>query len=439
MTVLALFTRDLRLEDNALLNPDETIVPAYIVDSDLTHAHKNEFVQSFMVDSLIDLDKALEKHHTHLAIAHGTFASALTSLILQHKPLIVRIARDVTPHAKKREQIAAQICAKENVTLELVDNHWLLPSEKTIKANGEPYTVFTPFFKHASLLDIPTPHTPKELTFAKLKSTKMPEADKNPRKTQAGGRVEAQKILKNLSDYESYEHERDFPYLNRTTHLSTHLHWGTVSVREAHAAISARLSPHHPLIRQLWWREFFSSITFHFPHVWQHNYKREYDVLHWQNDNDFLRAWQQGKTGFPIVDAAMRCLNETGAMHNRLRLIVASFLVKDLHINWREGEKYFAQKLVDYDKAVNNGNWQWAAGTGADAAPYFRVFNPWLQQAKFDSNAAFIKNWVPELARTEAKIIHDPKATRANYPEPIIDHAQAKEVALAMFAQALRK
>ncbi len=126
-------------------------------------------------------------------------------------------------------------------------------------------------------------------------------------------------------------------------------------------------------------------------------------------------------------------------MHNRLRLIVASFLVKDLHINWREGEKYFAQKLVDYDKAINNGNWQWAAGTGADAAPYFRVFNPWLQQAKFDSNAAFIKNWVPELARTEAKIIHDPKATRANYPEPIIDHAQAKEVALAMFAQALRK
>ncbi len=308
MTVLALFTRDLRLEDNALLNPDETIVPAYIVDSDLTHAHKNEFVQSFMVDSLIDLDKALEKHHAHLAIAHGTFASALTSLILQHKPLIVRIARDVTPHAKKREQIAAQICTKENVTLELVDNHWLLPFEKTIKANGEPYTVFTPFFKHASLLDIPTPHTPKELTFAKLKSTKMPEADKNPRKTQAGGRVEAQKILKNLSDYESYEHERDFPYLNRTTHLSTHLHWGTVSVREAHAAISARLSPHHPLIRQLWWREFFSSITFHFPHVWQHNYKREYDVLHWQNDNDFLRAWQQGKTGFPIVDAAMRCL-----------------------------------------------------------------------------------------------------------------------------------
>lgn len=439
MTVLTIFTRDLRLDDNALLRSGETIVPAFIVDSDLIHAHNNPFARVFMIDSIRDLDKSLQDYHTHLSITHGTFASALTSLILQHKPDIVRIARDITPYAKKREQLAAQICAKENVTLELVDNHWLLDFGQTIKANGEPYTVFTPFFKHASQLEVPAPHTPDKLSFAKLKPPKMSELNEKLSKTQTGGRTEALNILKNLGDYESYEHERDFPSLNRTTHLSAHLHWGTVSVREVHAAATEHLSPHHPLIRQLWWREFFSSIACHFPHVWQHNYKREFDNLHWQDNVDFLKAWKEGKTGFPIIDAAMRCLYETGAMHNRLRMIVASFLVKDLHINWREGEKYFAEKLVDYDKAINNGNWQWAAGTGADAAPYFRVFNPWLQQAKFDSNAAFIKTWVPELARAEIKTIHDPTATRPNYPKPIVDHTQAKELALAMFTQALRK
>ncbi|MDQ5944318.1 MAG: deoxyribodipyrimidine photo-lyase [Patescibacteria group bacterium] len=439
MTVLALFTRDLRLQDTSLLRDGEAIIPAFIVDTDLAHAHNNPFAQAFMIDSLRDLDKSLQQHHTHLAITHGTFASALTSLILRHKPNTLRMARDITPYAKKREQLAADICAREKITLELVDSHWLLPFDATVKNNSEPYTVFTPFFKHASKLDVPAIATPAKLIFAKLSKSELPNLDAPHIETQRGGRGEAQKILKNLHDYESYEHERDFPSLNRTTHLSAHLHWGTVSVREAHAAIAEQLSPHHPLIRQLWWREFFGSIAYHHPHVWQHNFKRAYDALEWQDNDELLQAWQQGTTGFPIIDAAMRCLNKTGMMHNRLRMIVASFLVKDLSINWREGEKYFAEKLVDYDKVINNGNWQWAAGTGADAAPYFRVFNPWLQQAKFDNGAAFIKKWVPELARIEVKIIHDPTAERPNYPKPIVDHAEAKELALAMFAQALRK
>ena len=201
-------------------------------------------------------------------------------------------------------------------------------------------------------------------------------------------------------------------------------------MREVYYAITEQLGSEHPLLRQLYWRDFFTHIAYHFPQVFGRPFLEKFANLHWDNNRDYFQAWSEGKTGFPIVDAGMRELNATGFMHNRLRMIVASFLVKDLHISWRWGERYFAQHLVDYDPCVNNGNWQWAASTGCDAQPYFRIFNPWLQQQKFDPDCRYIYRWIPELKAFSPKTIHqwDKKHHHCNYPAPIIDHARESQI-----------
>jgi deoxyribodipyrimidine photo-lyase len=195
------------------------------------------------------------------------------------------------------------------------------------------------------------------------------------------------------------------------------------------------LGSEHALLRQFYWRDFFTHIGFHFPQVFGHAFHQRYDNIQWRNDKDEFQAWAEGRTGFPIVDAGMRQLNQTGCMHNRVRMIVASFLVKDLLINWRWGERYFAQHLLDYDPCVNNGNWQWAASTGCDAQPYFRIFNPWLQQKKFDAECVYIKRWLPELQKYSPAIIHNwfQKPLAGNYPPPMIDHAVRTQQAKLLF------
>ncbi len=219
--------------------------------------------------------------------------------------------------------------------------------------------------------------------------------------------------------------------MDATSRLSAHLKFGTCSVREVYYAIVQQLSPEHPLLRQLYWRDFFTHIAFHYPHVFGKAFHPQYDNLVWDNNRGHFQRWAEGTTGFPIVDAGMRELNATGFMHNRVRMIVASFLTKDLHISWRWGERYFAQHLVDYDPAVNNGNWQWAASTGCDAQPYFRIFNPWLQQQKFDPDCQYIYRWIPELNGIPATIIHKwySKHVDAPYPAPMLDHARESQIA----------
>lgn len=436
---LALFTRDLRLADNALFRANDEHIPAFILDDDLLSAHHNQFAQQFMAESLLDLNRQLKHHTSSLSVKRGTFRSALTSLIAEHSPARMRMSRDVTPYAKHREKLAGEICSQHNVELEMVDNHWLLPFTDTLKNDGEPFKVFTPFYHHANSLEVPM-STTTSTHFAHIDSSDKLIHDLIPKtsSTRHGGRSSAEALLRRLTKLRDYQTARDFPAQDATTHLSAQLHWGTVSAREAYWHVADTFDRAHPIIRQLWWREFYSSIAHHFPHVWRHNFRREFDELKWDTNPDFMKVWQRGETGFPIVDAAMRCLNTTGEMHNRLRMIVASFLTKDLHINWREGEEYFAQTLMDFDKAVNNGNWQWVAGTGADAAPYFRIFNPWLQQAKFDTDAEFIKTWLPELTDLPAKTIHDPKAERPNYPQPIVDHRTEAAETLALY-QKIRK
>ncbi len=250
-----------------------------------------------------------------------------------------------------------------------------------------------------------------------------------------GGRRQALAIFDALENLKEYQNRRDYPALASTSLLSAHLKFGTVSIREAFYAVQCALGVDHPLLRQFYWRDFFTHIAYHFPEVFGHAFVRKYDALPWRNDQARFYTWAEGRTGFPIVDAGMRELNQTGYMHNRVRMITASFLVKDLHISWRWGERYFAQHLVDYDPCVNNGNWQWAASTGCDAQPYFRIFNPWLQQQKFDADCEYIYRWIPELRPFPPEVIHrwDKKFAACDYPKPIVDHRFESEKAKEMF------
>jgi deoxyribodipyrimidine photo-lyase len=245
--------------------------------------------------------------------------------------------------------------------------------------------------------------------------------------------------LESLSDYEV---QRDYPAQDFTSHLSAHNKFGTVSIREVYHRIRKLFGASHTLISELYWRDFFTHIVYHFPHVMGGAFHEKYNGLKWANREDFFKAWCEGRTGFPIVDAGMRELNTTGHMHNRVRMVVSSFLVKDLHIDWRWGERYFAQQLTDYDPAVNNGNWQWAASTGCDAQPYFRIFNPWKQQQRYDLDCEYIKKWIPALRSLPPKDIHDLEKQRerkpGSYPEPIVNHRIASAAAESMFAS-LRK
>jgi deoxyribodipyrimidine photo-lyase len=226
--------------------------------------------------------------------------------------------------------------------------------------------------------------------------------------------------------------------LQSTSQLSAHLKFGTISVREVFYTIAQTLDLEHPLTRQLYWRDFLTHIGFHFPRVFGHAFIEKFDSIPWEKDLQKFQAWAEGKTGFPIVDAGMRELNETGFMHNRVRMIVASFLTKDLRISWRWGERYFAQHLVDYDPCLNNGNWQWAASTGCDAQPYFRIFNPWLQQQKFDENCNYIYRHIPELRAVPAKILHEwhKKHYGHFYPKPIVEHSEESKLTKALFKNA---
>jgi deoxyribodipyrimidine photo-lyase len=255
-----------------------------------------------------------------------------------------------------------------------------------------------------------------------------------------GGRSGGIAILKTIDRFKDYEQQRDIPGLSATTFLAPHNKFGTLSIREVYHTIKERFGSEHTLIRELYWRDFFTHIAWHFPHVFGHAFYRHYDAIKWENDNELFSAWCSGRTGFPIVDAGMRELVATGFMHNRVRMIVSSFLVKDLLISWQWGERFFAQHLTDYDPSVNNGNWQWAASTGCDAQPYFRIFNPWLQQKRFDPQCAYIKRWIPELSQYSAAEIHKladragPSGGRAReYPAPVVQHSIQKIRAEELF------
>ena len=279
--------------------------------------------------------------------------------------------------------------------------------DSTLKSDGKPYTVFTPYFNNARKIRVRKPALLKldSGTLSTI-STEIPIEGTLNKIVEGiakydsfkGGQESALEAIKYSCRLQNYDSDRDYPALEATSHLSPHLKFGTCSIRQAYWTIARKLGQNHPLIRQFYWRDFLTHIAFHFPHVFGKPFKAQYDGIAWKRDEESFQLWREGRTGFPIVDAGMRQLNQTGFMHNRLRMITASFLTKDLHIDWRWGERYFAQKLVDYDPCVNNGNWQWASSTGCDAQPYFRIFNPWRQQERFDPDCHYIRKWIPELS-----------------------------------------
>lgn len=450
---LFIFRRDLRLDDNtALLNAaqqSQSIIPCFIFDPRQV-GNENEFKSEnciqFMIESLIDLDKQLKQRNGHLYLFYGKPHEIVKKLIKHEKIDAVFCNRDYTPFSIKRDEDIKKACLKESIDFNQFGDSLLNEPENIKTLNGTPYAVFTAFFKHCSKhfkVSVPqkfgqtTLHTKKIIFAQPISMYKKILGKKNNYLEINGARANGLKILRSMKKFERYSKERDFPALDKTTHLSAHNKFGTVSIREVYWAIAKTLGTNHALIAQLYWRDFFTHVAFHSPFVFGHAYKEKYEKLWWKNDTKKFKAWCAGKTGFPIIDAGMRQLNETGFMHNRVRMIVGSFLVKDLHIDWRWGEKYFAQKLVDYDPAVNNGNWQWVASTGCDAQPYFRIFNPWNQQKKFDAKCEYIKKWVPELKSMAPKIIHnwfkDSSPKIKNYPRPIVDHAKEARLAKKLF------
>jgi deoxyribodipyrimidine photo-lyase len=447
-TALFIFRRDLRLNDNtallAALEQADRVVPCFIFDpaqvGNANH-YKSSNALQFMVESLDDLAAQLAARGGKLHLFYGNPSDVVATLIAQEGISAVYVNNDYTPFSVKRDKALAAVCKKHDVDFCAYDDALLNPPAAACKKDGTPYSVFTPYFNNASTIPVPKPvqnrHTNYGTVSQKEIETKTILDTVNNDLFVRGGRAEAKKILAGLERYRHYEQERDLPAVAGTTGLAAHLKFGTCSVREAYYAIVDALGKQHCLIKQLYWRDFFTHVAHFSPHVFGHAFNQSYEHIKWQNNMHHFKRWCQGLTGFPIVDAGMRQLNATGWMHNRVRMIVASFLVKDLHIDWRMGEQYFAIKLVDYDPAVNNGNWQWAASTGCDAQPYFRIFNPWLQQQKFDPTCAYIKQWVPELAKLSPAHIHTWDKTSVQpakpYPKPIVDHAVVSKEAIALF------
>jgi deoxyribodipyrimidine photo-lyase len=355
----------------------------------------------------------------------------------------VYLNRDYTPFSRQRDEKITQLCHSLNIDLYSIPDVLLHEPEHCLKSDNTPYKVFTAFYNNAKQIPVRLPQPLSAGQFLSLDSNVSVEqfsANVEALKQAAlcGGRESALETLKQLQHCQDYETERDIPALDSCSQLSTHLKFGTCSIREAYYSIVAQLGNEHPLLRQLYWRDFFHHLAYYFPFVFGRAFLPQFANLTWDNNPEFFQAWTEGKTGFPIVDAGMRELNETGLMHNRVRMIVASFLVKDLHIDWRWGEQYFAQHLLDYDPCVNNGNWQWAASIGCDAQPYFRIFNPWLQQQKFDPDCAYIYRWLPELKGISAKALHqwDKKYVAGDYPAPIVDHSRESQLSKSLFKQA---
>jgi deoxyribodipyrimidine photo-lyase len=440
-----IFRRDLRVVDNTALNlalrECEQVLclfilnPVQIGDS---NQYRSLNAMEFLFESLDDLATQLREQKGKLYVFYGGITKILSDLPTFDA---LYVNRDYTPFSVKRDQVIADWCAEKKIQFSSCDDALLVNADEVAKPDGGRYTIFTPFYKKAMQHFIARPvnlvaghfyHKDLANTVDVWKYLPM----KNPRLAVHGGRANAMAILANIKKYENYDDTRNIPALDATTKLSAHNKFGTISAREVFAKVSATFDVNHSLIRELFWRDFFTYIAHHNPRVFGEAFQIKYKNLDWENDISKFDAWCNGLTGFPIVDAGMRELVQTGFMHNRVRMIVASFLVKDLHIDWQWGEKFFAQHLIDYDPCVNNGSWQWAASTGCDAQPYYRIFNPWLQQEKFDPDCVYIKRWITELEKYSAAEIHslgERDVSLLAYPRPIVDHATEKEEALKMF------
>ncbi|MBA2306685.1 deoxyribodipyrimidine photo-lyase, partial [Candidatus Dependentiae bacterium] len=395
-TSLFIFRRDLRLEDNRglikALKSSNTVIPCFIVTPEQTgskNSYRGKPSLQFMVQSLVDLDSSLSQYGARLHIFHGEPKAVLESLLSNHPISAVFINRDYTPYSTERDTVLAQLCTAHQVPFIIEHDALLHEPEESSTSQGKPYQIFTPFFRKNSLFVVKEAVSNHYINYLQGETLQLFREESLSLEALHsllipvpvalrvhGGRTSSLQLLGALKNFRDYAATRDFPE-HDTTLLSASLKFGTLSIREVYHAITVTLGAGHPLIRQLFWRDFFYSVAFFYPSVFGHAFHRQYDTIAWNTDYAAFSRWCEGTTGFPIVDAGMRQLMASGFMHNRARLITGSFLVKDLHCDWRLGERYFAQHLTDYDPCINNGNWQWVASTGCDNQPYFRIFNPW--------------------------------------------------------------
>ena len=428
--VIFWFRRDLRLDDNhalfKALKSGYDVLPIFIFDSNITNKlNQNDHRLNYINNVLDGLNKRLSENKKKIYIYKGDPIEIISKLIIKLKIKEIYLNKDYEPYAIDRDDKIEKLCVANNVSYNSFKDHVIFEEDQIVKKDGTPYVVYTPYSRKW------------------IEKFKFNQLDSYPSELNLGGFVDSDKIreVNYLMDFEKniispktynlnndlidkYEETRNFPALDSTSRIGVNLRFGTVSTRKIVKTSSERSN--NTFLKELIWREFFIQILWHFPHTTEKSFKDKYERIEWRNDMDDFKLWCDGKTGYPIVDAGMNQLNKTGFMHNRLRMVVGSFLCKHLLIDWRLGEKYFADKLFDYEQASNVGNWQWVAGCGVDAAPYFRIFNPEEQQKKFDKELQFIKKWIPNYDKD-------------NYINKIVDHKFARERCLNTYKKALNK
>lgn len=426
------YRRDLRIHDNAglyrALRSGLPVLCLFIFDKNILDqlGNKQDKRVTFIYDTVSGLKKELNEKGSDLLVEYGSPEQVWTKLLETYEVGEVYTNHDYEPYARDRDERVAEFLKKKAIPFKTYKDQVIFEKGEILTGQNTVYTVFTPYSRawKAKCSDFFLSSYPTEKydsQFFKIKNTYIPSlAEMGFEKTDES--FPSSKVKTEV--LENYAERRNYPAIPGTTHLGIHLRFGTVSIRElARKAFDTS----NTWLNELIWRDFYQQILWNFPHVGNGNaFRPEYDRIKWRNNEREFKLWCEGKTGYPLVDAGMHEINATGFMHNRVRMVVASFLSKHLLIDWRWGEAYFAEKLLDYDLAANNGGWQWAAGSGTDAAPYFRIFNPTAQAEKFDGKGEYIKKWVPEL-------------NTLDYPEPIVDHKMARERCLKAYKEALNK
>lgn len=415
------FRRDLRLNDNnGLFNAlkNGNIIPIFIFDPKIIDKldDKKDRRINFIFNELILINNQLKQYSSHINIFYDEPINVFKHLSKIYAINKVFYNHDYEPYALKRDHEITAYLKSQNIEVHSFKDQVIFERNEVLKKDLKPYTIFTPYakqWKEHCTIDTTEPYPSEKLLNNLYKDSKSSNFSLEQIGFEKVNYSYPSKTI-NINLLKNYDKTRDYPFLNGTSKLSVHLRFGTISIRQL---VKAAFEHNETFLNELIWREFYMMILWHFAHVVEHAFKKGYDYLNWVNNEQHFFAWCNGETGYPIVDAGMRELNQTGFMHNRLRMITASFLTKHLLIDWRWGEAYFAKKLLDYELSSNNGGWQWAASTGCDAVPYFRIFNPETQAQKFDKNADYIKKWVPEYKTND-------------YPEPIVEHKFARERAL---------
>jgi len=421
--------RDLRLHDNAAiyhaLQSENKLLFYFNFDTEILDQIENrsDARVHFIHTELQKINQELSQFGSSLIVKHGLVQECLLQVINDYPIANIYANRDYEPFAISRDMNCKDICESQQIEFQLFKDQVIFEEQEILKKDGKTYTVYTPYMKKWRSEFNSKEYQPYsyELNSSNIAQVEYKEIPSLPEIGFGESSIEIPAIYLSADMLNNYDARRNFPALKATSNLGIHLRFGTISVRQT---VQEALKGDDQFLNELIWREFFMQILVNFPKVESECFKPAYNNIQWLNNEEEFELWTNGKTGFPIVDAGMRELKATGNMHNRVRMIVASFLVKDLLIDWRWGEAYFANHLLDYDQAANNGNWQWVAGCGCDAAPYFRVFNPIEQQKKFDPNFEYIKKWVPELGTD-------------SYPKPMIDHKFARNRVLETFKKAI--